>query len=276
MSNTRRGFALGIAVVAGLLAGCSTAAKASEFTITASEYKFETSGSAVPGSNLVTFKNDGKEVHHLQLLQIAPGKTMQDVAAALQAGDLSKVPGKFEGGVGQLPPGASGQLAAGLTNGTYAMLCFVPGTDGAPHFVKGMAGTFEVTGQQDQTVFEAPDVKLVAVDYSFEGPATVKAGKTSIELTNNGKEPHEANLIKLNEGVTLQQAMQAVAAAEAAPGGPPPPITPAGGAQGILPGQKTQVIADLTKGEYAFVCFIPDATNTPHIAKGMVRSIKVE
>ena len=276
MSNTQRGFALGIAVIAGLLAGCSTAAKASEFTITGTEYKYETSGSAVPGSNLITFKNDGKEPHHVQLLQIAPGSTMQDVAAALQAGDLSKVPGKFEGGVGQLAPGASGQLEAALTGGTYAMLCFVPSADGAPHFVKGMANTFEVTGEPDATVFEAPDVKVVGLDYSFEAPATVKAGETSIELTNNGKEPHEANLLKLNEGVTLQQAVQGLMAAEATPGGPPPPVTLAGGAQGILPGQKTVVVADLSKGEYALVCFITDATNTPHIAKGMVRSLKVE
>jgi hypothetical protein len=138
-----------------------------------------------------------------------------------------------------------------------------------------MAATFEVTGQQSQATFPAPQVKVVATDYAFDAPATAKAGAVSIELTNKGNEPHEANFFKLNAGVTLEQAAKALAA-EGAPASGPPPFTPSGGAQGILPGQKTLVIANLDKGEYAIVCFIPDAKNTPHVAKGMIRSLKVE
>jgi uncharacterized cupredoxin-like copper-binding protein len=275
MFTKLRGVALGVAVVGGLLAGCSEGIKASEFTITATEYKFEATGAAVPGSNLVTFKNNGKEVHQVQLVQLAPGKTLPDLMAVLATGDLSKVPGRFEGGVGQLAAGGSGQLEAGLTNGTYAMLCFVPGADGAPHFVKGMASTFEVTGQQNQAVFSKPAVKVVATDYAFEAPAKTKAGPVAIELTNSGKEPHEANLFKLASGVTVEQATKALAATGAPPAGPPP-FVPAGGAQGVLPGQKTQVIATLEKGEYMLICFIPDPTGTEHFAKGMVRALTVE
>lgn len=275
MFTTLRGAALAVSVLGGLLAGCAEGIKASEFTINASEYKFETTGAVVPGSNLVTFKNDGKEVHHVQLVQLAPGKTMPDLMAALQAGDLSKVPGRFEGGVGQLAPGGSGQLQTGLTNGTYAMLCFVPAPDGAPHFVKGMAGSFEVTGQQNQATFDKPAVKVVASDYAFEAPAKTKAGAVAIELTNTGREPHEANLFKLASGVTIEQATKALAASGPPPAGPPP-FVPAGGAQGILPGQKTQVVATLEKGEYMLICFIPDPTGTEHFAKGMVRALTVE
>lgn len=267
--------ALGVAVSAGLLSGCGGADEPAAFEVTASEYKFETSGSAHPGSSVLTFKNTGKEVHHLQLLHLDAGKTMQDLGAALQAGDLSKVPGKFEGGVGQLAPGASGQLRAVLSSGTYAMLCFVPAADGAPHFVKGMAAPFEVKGEPNDAKLESAKVEIVAKDYSFDAPDKVKAGDVSIQLTNSGKDFHEANVFKLATGVTPEQALKALAT-EGAPASGPPPVTPMGGAQGILPGQKTTVVAKLDKGNYMLVCFIPDAQNVPHIAKGMVRPLTVE
>jgi hypothetical protein len=270
-----RGPVIGMTALAALVAGCSSGAKAADLTVTGSEYKFETSGKAAPGSTLITFKNGGKETHHLQLLHLAQGKTMADLGPVLQSGNLAAVPGTFEGGVGQIEKGGSGKLEATLTAGTYAMLCFVPAADGTPHFAKGMMGSFEVAGDTNTAAFEAPDLKVVAADYNFTAADTIKAGETTIELTNNGKEPHEANLFKLASGVTLQQALQALATEGAPPAGPPP-FTPEGGAQGILPGQKTQIVIGLEKGEYAIVCFIPDATNTPHIAKGMVRSLKVE
>ena len=250
----------------------STTAKPAEFTVTGSEYKFEVSGTPVPGSDLVTFKNSGKELHHLQLIQLAPGKGLQDVMAVLSAPqlDLSQVPGKFVGGVGQLAPNGSGVLQAKLVAGNYAMLCFIEGADNAPHFTKGMSGSFEVKGAENTAVFEGAPAKISAADYAFTAPETLKAGKVVLELTNAGKEPHEANIVKLNEGVTLEQALQA------AQGGGVPPITPMGGPQAILPTDTTKVEATLDKGNYALVCFVPNAEGTPHVFLGMARPIKVE
>lgn len=277
---------LAASIGAGLLAGCAggagggatggAAGRAHEMTITATEYKYETSGTAVPGSNTINFKNSGKEVHHVQLFHLAQGKTMQDLGAGLQAGDLSKLPGKFEGGVGQLAPGGSGELEAALSAGTYAMLCFVPGADGAPHFVKGMMGSFDVSGEESKAAFKAADVKLTAKDYAFDAPEKIKAGDVRVELTNAGKDFHEANIFRLATGVTPDQALKALESEGApAPAGPPP-FTPAGGPQGVLPGEKTQVVAKLEKGNYLIVCFIPDAQNVPHIAKGMSKAVTVE
>ncbi|MCC6236103.1 MAG: hypothetical protein IT299_00865 [Dehalococcoidia bacterium] len=268
---------LAASMTAGLLAGCAGGGSAAqELTITATEYKYETSGSAVPGSNLISLKNSGKEVHHVQLFHLAQGKTMQDLGAGLQAGDLSKLPGKFEGGVGQLAPGGSGELEATLAAGTYAMLCFVPAPDGAPHFVKGMMRSFDVQGEENRAAFKAADVKLTAKDYAFDAPEKIKAGEVSIELTNAGKEFHEANLFRLATGVTPEQALKALESEGAPAAAGPPPFTPAGGPQGILPGEKTQVVATLDVGNYLIVCFIPDAQNVPHIAKGMVKPVAVE
>jgi hypothetical protein len=251
---------------------------AAALTVTGTEYKFETSGTASPGATNITFKNGGKEVHHVQLLHIAQGKTMQDVAAALQAGDLTKVPGKFEGGVGQVAPGGEGVLEANLSPGTYAMLCFVPAADGAPHFVKGMAGSFEVAGDPKDAARKDADVKVTGRDYAFEAPDKMPAGDVHIQLTNGGQDFHEANIFKLATGVTTEQALQAIAAAEG--GGPapagPPPITPMGGPQGVLPGESTRVVAKLDRGNYILICFIPDAQGTPHFVKGMVKPFAVD
>lgn len=260
--------------IAAMAAGCSSGLKPPEFTITATDYTFTTTGTPAPGASLVTFKNAGNEVHHLQLLQLNPGKSLDDVLTTLRSGDLSKVPGRFEGGVGQSAPGTGGQVEARLTNGTYAMLCFVPTADGTPHFAKGMAVTFEVTGQQNSAAFEGADVKVVATDYAFEAPTSWRSGTKSIELENKGQELHEANLIRLGDGVSVDQVVQSLASGRSSAGGPT--FTPVGGPQAVPPALKTVTVATLEKGQYALICFVPTADQTPHFARGMVRQFKVE
>src|SRR5918993_3791811 len=46
-------------------------------------------------------------------------------------------------------------------------------------------------------------VSVTADDYKFEAPATIPAGTTTIRLVNRGKELHQAQLMKLEEGKTL-------------------------------------------------------------------------
>src|SRR5262249_10497723 len=46
-------------------------------------------------------------------------------------------------------------------------------------------------------------VSFTAKEYSFEGPDSIPAGLTMIHLTDNGKELHHVQLIKLGEGKTF-------------------------------------------------------------------------
>jgi hypothetical protein len=57
----------------------------------------------------------------------------------------------------------------------------------------------------------------------------------------------------------------------------PPPIEPVGGAVGLTRGAVNFVTAEFAPGDYALVCYVPDAKDgKPHLAHGMIRFIRVE
>ncbi len=119
-----------------------------------------------------------------------------------------------------------------------------------------------------------PTVTIHAQDFSFKMPATIPAGWTSVRLVNDGGEPHQAQLAKLNPGVVPEQ----IAAAGA--GGDDAAVvalfTPMGGPNAAAPlGGTATVTVDLTPGNYVALCFIPSADGTRHYAKGMVQAFTV-
>jgi hypothetical protein len=124
---------------------------------------------------------------------------------------------------------------------------------------------------EEDAAAQPASISYIATDYKLEGPASVDAGAVSISIQNNGAEPHQALLYKLNEG---QDAAKMIAAAKAEPnswrsfgeyyGGP------VGG-----PGGSGQVTVDIDPGKYALFCEIPDAEGTSHLALGMANDFEV-
>jgi uncharacterized cupredoxin-like copper-binding protein len=117
------------------------------------------------------------------------------------------------------------------------------------------------------------EVKIGLAEYSYSDvPATVAGGFVTVTATNNGKEEHQATLLRLNDGVTLQQALGDFA-------GDPnkgfADITLYGGPNSVAPGSSVSASADLPAGNYAFVCLIPGSDGIPHAAKGMVAPFTV-
>ena len=52
------------------------------------------------------------------------------------------------------------------------------------------------------------EVKIGMADFSYSDvPATVTGGAVTVTATNNGQEEHQATILRLNDGVTLQQAL---------------------------------------------------------------------
>lgn len=114
-------------------------------------------------------------------------------------------------------------------------------------------------------------VTVTSRDYAFEAPASMPAGATTIRLVNGGKELHQAQLIKLENGKTMKDFAEAMKK----PGPPPPWVKFVGGPNGIAPGQETSATAVLAPGNYAYVCFIPSPDGVLHVSKGMVRPFEV-
>lgn len=123
---------------------------------------------------------------------------------------------------------------------------------------------------------ESPNAVTVGgLDYAFQAPDTLPAGPTVFRFENRGEVRHEMILVRLKEGVTIQQLMDGVQSgsdpSEFLEGGP-----------GILlaqPGQTTEarLLVDLLPGRtYALVCNLRDSPDTqPHTVLGMRDSFYV-
>jgi hypothetical protein len=114
-------------------------------------------------------------------------------------------------------------------------------------------------------------VTVTSNDFSFDAPAQIPAGAVTIQLENHGKELHQAQLIKLEDGKTVHD----LAAAMKTHGPPPSWMKFVGGPNGIAPGHQSNSTSVLAPGQYAYICFIPSPDGVAHAAKGMVRPFEV-
>ena len=111
--------------------------------------------------------------------------------------------------------------------------------------------------------------------YRFDLPDEVPAGATRITLENEGDEPHHAQLFRLNDGATVDDLAEALATGD--PAAAMEVGSFAGGTGLVDPGEESQAeaIVELAPGQYALICFVPDAEGTPHLAHGMLRPFEV-
>lgn len=122
-----------------------------------------------------------------------------------------------------------------------------------------------------------PEIELHARDFSFALPDTIQGGLVHVHFINDGAEPHHAQFIRLNPGVSRSQfdsvwtsIMQAVPTeGESAFFRVFDYASLSGGPSVIDPGLRADVILDLPAGDYVLMCFIASPDGVPHIAKGM-------
>jgi hypothetical protein len=280
-----------VLVIAGTIAGCkpdrpstdtqtpSTAADVSTgdpaiVTVTANDFSFDAPGKIPAGTVTMRLVNNGKELHHAQMIRIEDGKTMEDIAKALKNPGPPPSWVKFVGGPNAVPPGKETHATSVLTPGLYAYLCFIPSADKVIHAAKGMVRPFEVTPGSTATAAEmpVPDATIKLVDYDFQLSAPLTPGKRTIMVENDGPQPHELALLKLAPGKTVAD----FAAWDAGGMKGPPPAEPIGGVVALDKGGRASFTADLTPGDYGLLCFVPDAKDgKPHLAHGMIKTIKV-
>ncbi len=122
------------------------------------------------------------------------------------------------------------------------------------------------------TQIEAPATAIVARDFSFSAPAAISQGLNKLTLTNEGQEPHHAQLLRLNDGVTAEQFG---AAAQQGPGPLFTLVTFRGGPGAIDPGGEQVVWVDLPVGSYLMICSIASPDGLSHAAKGMTQPLQV-
>ena len=116
-----------------------------DVTMTLNDYSFTLSKPLAAGRQMIKVENAATQAHEVVLVQLAPGKTIQDVAtwAFDQKGPP---PGKPIGGIPGFMKGKNAYFEASLEPGDYGMICFVPDAkDGKPHFQHGMIQQIKVS-----------------------------------------------------------------------------------------------------------------------------------
>jgi len=241
--------------------------------IVAHDYRYDLPTRIAAGVVRVELVNEGSELHHAQILRLEQGKTVRDLAALpAEAPPPSwAVP---VGGPNAVMPGDSGRALEALTSGNYAVVCFIPSvTDGVPHMMKGMVAAFTV-GQPASPAVRMPkaDLTIRLADYNFARSAPIHAGARTIRVVNDAPQPHELVLVRLDDGKTVGDLMTWSAAHMQGP----PPGRFVGGVVGLAPGASNLLELTLDAGNYALICYLPDAKDgKPHFVHGMIAPLTV-
>jgi hypothetical protein len=116
-----------------------------DVTMTLSDYTFTMSKPLAAGRQMIKVENAAAQPHEVVLVQLAPGKTMEDLGKWV-AEMKGPPPGKPLGGIPALMKGKNAYFEATLAPGDYGLICFISDVkDGKPHHAHGMVQQFKVT-----------------------------------------------------------------------------------------------------------------------------------
>lgn len=260
------------AALAGGVAASPAAQRAPVVEINAFDYGFDAPASLPAGPVELVMTNTGAEPHHGQIIRLNEGVTYQSLFGAFQENpDAALGLVTFWGGPGTVGPGRSSRVVVSLEEGDYAFLCFVSGPDGLPHLAKGMVKPFAVSDSGSRAPEPEAAGTITLRDFSFELPQLL-AGPNTLMVMNEGPQPHEITILRLNEGATLPDVFAFFSGATMGP----PPFMEAGGFQAINSGRIGWLKLDLTPGQYVALCNVPDPeTGKSHAELGMVAGFEI-
>jgi hypothetical protein len=114
------------------------------------DYSFAVDSAVPAGQYTVRVENAGVQPHDLVVMKLAPGKTLEDLRAAMnperaRRPDQKDGPppsieslGTLAGGIAAIGPKLESFFEANLTSGDYALLCMTTAPDGRSHIEHGM------------------------------------------------------------------------------------------------------------------------------------------
>lgn len=243
-------------------------------TVTAKDFSFEAPASIPAGLTTFVLVNKGTELHHLTILKLGQGHTFADLQAALKQPGPLPVWVTEEGGPNAAIPGGSVSATLNLEAGQYALICVIPSPDGTPHFAKGMIKSLEVSPMVRAAAVEpAPDITLTLSDYAFDLSQPITAGHHTILVKNAGPQDHEVVFFQLAPGKTAADILTFFDGGQKGL----PPGKPIGGLTAIAAGLHGTIMLEFSPGDYALICFVPDAQDgKPHAAHGMMQTITIK
>jgi hypothetical protein len=243
-------------------------------TVEASDYALSLPAQVPAG--VVTFRlvNNGKELHHAQVIRLESGKTAGDYMKAYT--DKGAMPGwvRYLGGPAGTPSGQEHHSTTVLTPGHYVVMCRIASPDGVIHLMKGMIREFDVvaTGGDPEASLPAATDTVRLNDYGFVSHRPLTTGHHTIRVENDGPQPHEIVMLKLAPGKTPADfASWGLGTRDG-----PPPGMPIGGVEFLDQGAAGVFPVALGPGDYGFICFVPDEKDGKrHFLHGMTAQFRL-
>lgn len=244
--------------------------------LVAKDYAFTGPSTVAAGRRVIALRNEGSKLHHVQLLRLADGKQITDVLSALNTiSGIEQLPDWATpvGGPSAALSGATIESEVYLSAGRYAVICWIPTADGAPHYMKGMMMPLDVVDAgRDPAPATGPITTAVVREYGFQFFPPATPGRRTIRVENVGSQPHEFLIVRLENGATVEQV------AEWSERGQPgtAPVTQWMGVAAIAPGRSASLTVDFEPGRYAIFCLSPDrADGRSHLAHGMQKTFEI-
>ena len=255
------------------LSGIAASKEIPTVTIVAADYEFRGPDRIPAGLTTIEIVNAGEDLHHVQLVQLAPGKSLADFNAEFKA--TSKLPPwvRFAGGPNAVVPGERAIATVNLDPADYLLLCLIPTETGAPHFILGMVKPLQVMGPAMKVPpMPTGGTTIRMLDFGFGIVPPITAGTHAIHVRNDGDLPHEVVVVQLTPDTSINDFGDFAAKRTG-----PPPGKPMGGMVGLDGGREGSFTATFQPGKYGIICFFPDPdSGAPHFRRGMLSEFTVE
>ncbi len=124
-------------------------------------------------------------------------------------------------------------------------------------------------GETEETTASTEEVTLTATEYEFDLSATPGTDTKTVQFQNDGEEPHVLVFAKINEGFTLDEAIElegekgsaeTVGESQAEPGTT----------------QTVKINQPLEPGSYAMLCPLQTKQGEPHYELGQLQEFQIE
>jgi hypothetical protein len=102
------------------------------------DYHVGVRGALTAGDRTIRVMNGASQGHDLEILQILPGHSAADALRWFEHPAREAPAARAIGGVVAIHPGQHAVVSASFRPGSYLFLCWVPDSEGHPHFRRGM------------------------------------------------------------------------------------------------------------------------------------------
>lgn len=219
-------------LLVALLAGCTIEDDAAQHTasppvvaLAMVNGSFQAPDTIDAGLATFRFANLGAEIHYAHAVRLDSARTVPEFLAAYAEAVRTAGPRPTyitrSGGPGGTAPGDTSAVTHMIEPGNYVWICPIDDSQGIPHFARGEARTFVVrAAASDAKPLPPPEATGVIrlINFGFHLPAPLEAGHHTLRIINDGPDPHDLAMLKLEPGKTVEDVRSWLRQGE----GPPP------------------------------------------------------